>query len=140
MVPPYVEETNPTFLLQLNGEVVWKWREVCCPPRKVFTLLQASILPLGYRLTESACERVGHAFAQSIRRFRRKIETISNGKKRKEVRADTWINFAIHPEEIERSPRDVMAQLTEENDELRAAVERKAAELYDAMRMCVCFT
>ena len=70
MVPPYVEENNPMFLLQLNGEVVWKWREVCRPPRKVFTLLQASILPLGYRLTESASERVGHAFAQSIRRFR----------------------------------------------------------------------
>ena len=29
MVPPYVEENNPMFLLQLNGEVVWKWREVC---------------------------------------------------------------------------------------------------------------
>ena len=27
-----------------------------------------------------------------------------------------------------------MAQLTKENDELRAAVEGKAAELYDAMR------
>ena len=121
------------FLLQLKSEVVWKWREVCWPPRKVFTLLQESILPLGYRLSESSWERVGYAFAQSIRRFRRKIETISNGKKRKEVRADTWINFAIHSEEIERSPRDVMAQLTEENDKLHAAVEGKVAELYDAM-------
>ena len=33
-----------------------------------------------------------------------------------------------------------MAQLTEENDELRAAVEGKAAELYDAMRQKLAHT
>ena len=130
IVPPFIEESNPTFHLQINGEVVWKWREVCWPPRKVFNLLQASILPLGYRLAESACERVGPAIAESIRRFRRKIETISNGKKRKEVRAEIWIKFAIHPEEIEQSPRDVTAQLTEKYNGLRSTEALLAGHIH----------
>lgn len=134
MIPPFVEENNAMFHLQLNGEVVWRWREVCAQPRTLFDLLQASILPLGYKLVESARERVGHAIAESVRRFRRKMDSITNGKKRKSVRADTWIKLSINPEKIDRSPSDVLAQLTEENRKLRRSVEERAAELYDEMR------
>ena len=52
------------FYFQLNGEA-WRLREVCGQPSTVFQLLQLSILPLGYRLTESAGERVGSALADS---------------------------------------------------------------------------
>ena len=34
----------------------------------------------------------------------------------------------INPEEIEQSPTDLLAQLTEENKRLRATVEDQAAE------------
>ena len=50
------------------------------------------------------------------------------------MRSGTWINITINPEEIEQSPKDTLAQLTEENSLLRATVEDQAAELYDAMR------
>ena len=65
IVPPFVNECNRMFQFQLNGEALWRWREVCGQPNTVFALLQLSILPLGYRLKESAGERVGSALAES---------------------------------------------------------------------------
>ena len=59
MVPPFVDENDPMYYLQLSGEVAYKWREVYWKPRTAFQLLQRSILPLGYQLMESAEERVG---------------------------------------------------------------------------------
>ena len=53
-VPPFIEENNPLFTLQMNDEAAWRLREIYRPPQKVFELLQTSIMPLGYRLTESS--------------------------------------------------------------------------------------
>ena len=61
IVPPFVNEINAMFHFQLNNEALWRLREVCGQPSTVFQLLQLSILPLGYRLTESAGECVGSA-------------------------------------------------------------------------------
>ena len=83
MVPPFVDENNPMFYLQINGEAVLKWRDVYGRPRTVFNLLQRSILPLGYGLKPSAQERVGNALRESIRRFPKKI---GNTKKKFESR------------------------------------------------------
>ena len=66
IVPPFVKENNPMFYLQINGEAAFKWRDSYGQPRKVFNLLQRSILPLGYQLVASAEERVGKAFSESI--------------------------------------------------------------------------
>ena len=66
MVPPFVDEHDSMYHLQLNGEAAYKWREVYRQPRTVFQLLQRSILPLGYQLMASAEERVGRAISASI--------------------------------------------------------------------------
>ncbi|XP_078346908.1 uncharacterized protein LOC144632181 [Oculina patagonica] len=121
---PFVDENNPMFYLQINGEAVLKWRDVYGRPRTVFDLLQRSILPLGYGLKPSAQERVGNALRESVRRFLKKIGNTKDGKKRKSLKAETWIKLAITPEEIERTPFDVMVE----------NVEEKAASLYEEMR------
>ena len=64
MVPPFSEENNPVFILQMNGEAALRLREVYWPPQKVFELLQTSIMPLGYKLTESSCNRVGRTIGK----------------------------------------------------------------------------
>ena len=70
-------------------------------------------MPLGYRLTKSSCDRVGRTIGENIRRFKRRMDTITNGIKGKQFRSETWINLTINPEEIEQSPTDTLAQLTE---------------------------
>ena len=67
MVPPFVNENSPMFHIQINGDAIWKWREVYSRPRIVFDLFQQSILPLGYELMGSSRDRVGNVVAVNIR-------------------------------------------------------------------------
>ena len=120
----------PTFDLQINGEGIWRWREESGRPKTLFELLQISVSQLGYRLAESGCERVGQALAQSVRL---KIQSTSNGKKRKQLKGETWIKASLQPHEIEQSPTDVVAHLTRENREFNTSLEAKAADLYRHM-------
>ena len=53
--------------------------------------------------------------------------------KRKQLKGETWIKVSLQPDEIERSPNDVVAHLTRENRELHASLEAKAADLYRHM-------
>ena len=46
-------------------------------------------------------------------------------KKRKRLKAETWVKLAIKPEEIERTPFDMLAETRN--------VEEKAASLYEEM-------
>ena len=56
--------------------------------------------------TSSKCrrmqDRVGRAMAEKIKKFKRKMETIKNGKKRKMVRAETWVKLSIKLERLKR--------------------------------------
>ena len=133
MVPPFVDESSPTFYLQIHGEKVYRCWEICGKPATVFDLLQESVKPLGYQFEESARDGIGHSIAESIRRFWRRIQATADGKRRKKIRTETWIKLAIKPEEIKLSPNDVLTKLTEENGNLRATVEEKAADLYHKM-------
>ena len=55
--------------------------------------------------TSSKCrrmqDRVGRAMAEKIKE-KRKMETIKNGKKRKMVRAETWVKLSIKLERLKR--------------------------------------
>ena len=56
-----------------------------------------------------------------------KIQTTKNGKKRKRLKAETWLKLmAIKPEEVERTPNDVLAD--------GRNVEEEAASLYEEMK------
>ena len=77
VVPPFLEESNPVYMIQMGGEAAWKCREFYWLPRRVFDSLQASILPLSYKLNESSCDRVGRAVGENIRRFKRKMDSIT---------------------------------------------------------------
>ena len=50
-----------------------------------------------YKLEESGRERVGHALGESIRRFRKKIVSSKDGRKRKEMKGKTWITLSVKP-------------------------------------------
>ena len=75
IVAPFVEENNPSYILQVNGEELWKWKEVSLP-QTAFDLIQNSIRYLGYQLEASSKDCVGHAMVENIRKFKRKMERI----------------------------------------------------------------
>ena len=102
-------------------------------PRHCLNYFKIGVSQLGYRLAVWGCERVRQAFAQSVRRFRLKIQSILNGKKRKQLESETWIKVSLQPHEIEQSLNDVVAHLTRENRELNTSLEAQAADLYRHM-------
>ena len=50
IVPPFLEESSPVYIIQMSAEAACKWRVFYWLPRRVFDSLPASILPLGYML------------------------------------------------------------------------------------------
>ena len=133
MVPPFMDKKDPMFSLQINGEAVWEQRQVSGHPR-AFDSIQRSILPLGYQLFDSSRDHIGNAVAASIRRFCQKTQAITNGKERKRLKAETWLKLAVNPEEIQRTPNDVMAQLIQQNSNLSTTVKERASDLYNEMQ------
>ena len=106
-------------------------REVYSRPKMVFRLLQHSLLPLGYKLTESSRDRVGKVVAASVRRFWKKIQAITDGKRRKRMKGETWTKMDIKPDEVQCTPNDITAETLRKRC---ANVEEMAAELHDKMR------
>ena len=41
VVPLFLEESNPVYIIQMSGEAAWKWRVFYWLPRRVFDSLQA---------------------------------------------------------------------------------------------------
>ena len=131
MVPPFMDKKDPMFSLQINGEAVWELRQVHGHPMRAFDVIQRSILPLGYQLFDSSRDRIGNAVAASLRRFCQKTQATTYGKERKRLKAETGLKLAINPEEIQRTPNDVMVQLIQQNSKLSTTVKEKASDLYD---------
>ena len=88
LVPPFVDENNPTPYLEIHGEEVYRCREICWKPATVFDLLQVSVKPLGYQFEDSARDRIENAIAESIRDFgeRSKPRRTEKGEKKIELR------------------------------------------------------
>ena len=40
VVPLFLEESNPVYIIQMSGEAAWKWRVFYWLPRRVFDSLQ----------------------------------------------------------------------------------------------------
>ena len=58
------------------------------------------------------------------------MDSITSGKQRQKVRAETWVKITIKPEEI--APSDVLVKVTKKNNDLSTTVEEKTAELYNS--------
>ena len=96
IVPPFVDENSPTFHLQIHAEEVYRCREICGKPARVFDLLQLSLKPLGYQFEKSARDRIRHAIAESIRRFWRKIQATADRKRRKRLELKLGLNWPLN--------------------------------------------
>ena len=46
------------------------------------------------------------------------MDSITSGKQRQKVRAETWVKIAINPEDIALTPSDVLAKVTKESNYL----------------------
>ena len=69
MVPPFANGNDPTFCLQINENALWEWRKLDGNLKQLFAVLQANLWPNGYRLEESAYDRVSNLLNTKTRNF-----------------------------------------------------------------------
>ena len=75
VVPPFLEESNPMYIIQMSSETAWKWRVFYWLPCRVFDSLQVTLLPLSYKPNESSCNCIGHTVSKNLRRFKCKLDS-----------------------------------------------------------------
>ena len=78
MVPPFANGKDPKFCLQINGNILWEWRKLDENLEKLCAVLQANLRPNGYRLEESAYDRVSNFLNTKTRTFVNKIKAEDN--------------------------------------------------------------
>ena len=123
---------DPLFYLKINGETLWKWRELKMDPTQLFHALQNGLESIGYKLNSSSEVRVGNVLKRMAYYVIRRVTAETNGEKRKRFRSQYWTAIGLHPEEIFQGPQGVIEklkireeELTEECDKLRSEVEGK---------------
>ena len=118
MVPPFANGKDPKFCLQINGNILWEWRKLDGSLEKLFAVLQANLRPNGYRLEESAYDRVSNLLNRKTRTFVNKIKAEDNGKRKQRKKAETWMKLFIDPHEVCQSPYDIFAEMSDKENEL----------------------
>jgi len=104
------------FYLQINGEALWQWC-VVKKQKQMFEVLQDNLLQLGYRLLSSCKDRVGVIYAR-VNYLTKKVQNLTSNLSRRALRSNFWCSIALHPDEINQSPADIIASLKETEEKL----------------------
>ena len=141
MVAPFVNGDDKNFSLQINGKILWEWGKLEGNLKKLFAAVQANLRSIGYTLEESAFDRVDNLLNTRTNKFQRNLKEEKNGKRREKKKAESWIKIALHPEENSRMPYDIVAEMSEkenelrrENNDLQDAQAEQAEQLYEALK------
>ena len=54
MIPPFADGKDPNFKLEVNGKIIWEWRTLEGCHMKLFNVLQANLMAIGYKLEVTA--------------------------------------------------------------------------------------
>ena len=119
---------DPMFHLQINGEALWQWRSVK-KPEQMFQVLQDNLLQLGYRLSSSSRSRVGILVYGKVNYLAKKVRNVSNNTSRHALRSKYWCTIALHPDDIDQGPKEIIAGLKETEQELVRENQKLAKEL-----------
>ena len=108
--------------------------------KKLFAALQANLRSIGYTL-DQPFSRVANLLNTRTNKFQKNLKEEKNGKRREKKKAESWIKIALHPEEISRTPYDIVAEMSEkenelrrENNDLQDAQAEQAEQLYEALK------
>lgn len=132
---------NKNFFIEVNGELMWLWKDHCGSRPVLFHALQANLAKIGFVLHPDASDRIGASIRAHIQLISHRMKAIKNGKRRKAARGEKWAKIEVTRDEMIRSPGDLLAEidkenelLKEENKQLRKENSLKSAEVYSLMK------
>ena len=95
MLSPSFNGCNQCFYLEINGELLWKWRVLKLNPVLLFNALQENLSPLGYILSSGSMARIGQLLKNIVYFITKKLDNTRNGDLRRSLRAKYWATLAI---------------------------------------------
>ena len=78
---PIPNGCDPLFYLKINGEALWKWRELKMDPTQMFQALQNGLESISYKLNSSSEVRVGNVLKRMAYYVIRRVTAETNGEK-----------------------------------------------------------
>ena len=129
MSSPIPNGCDPLFYLKINGEALWKWRELKMDPTQIFHALQNSLASIGYKLNSSSEVRVGNVLKRMVYYVIRRVTAETNGEKRKRFRNQYWTRISLHPEEIFQGTQGVIEELKRREEELKEEFDKLRREV-----------
>ena len=97
---PFVNDDNPLFYLQLNGETLWEWRKLPSLDQAFYTL-QNNLARIGYHLSSCSRTRIGKVVYNRVDYIVKKTNDPRNtSQRRKTLISQYWCRIALHPNEI----------------------------------------
>ena len=84
----------------------------------MFEVLQDNLLQLGYRLSSSCKDRVGLLIYARVNYLTKKVQNLTSNLSRRALKSNFWCSIALHPEEINQAPAEIIASLKETEEKL----------------------
>ena len=135
--PPRPKCFDPSFYLDINGNLLWAWRDMS--PVQITVTLEKTLLALGYTLKKQCLSRIVHRVYERKWSLAQFVRTLTNENRRKQEK-EKQFSFAVSEEDVDLMPTEVVGQLMQrvkeleaENAELTAKLDDQAGELYAAM-------
>ena len=111
ILTPSINGCNQCFCLEINRELLWKWRLLKLNPVLLFNALQENLSPLGYILSSGSMARIGQLLKNKVYFITKKVDNTRNGDLRRSLRAKYWATLAIHRDEILKVPTEIIFEL-----------------------------
>ena len=124
MSSPIPNGCNPLFHLKINGEALWKWRELKMDPTQMFHALQNGLESISYKLNSSSEVRVGNMLKRMAYYVIRRVTAETNGEKQKRFRNQYWTTITLHPEEIFQGPQGIIEELKRREEEFNGGMQQ----------------
>ena len=95
----------------------------------MFQVLQDNLLQLGYRLSSSSRSPVGILVYGKVNYLAKKVRNFSNNTSCHALRSKYWCTIALHPNDIDQGPEEIITGLKEMEQELVCENQKLAKEL-----------
>ncbi|KAJ7361949.1 hypothetical protein OS493_014596 [Desmophyllum pertusum] len=136
VIPPSLASTEVEFTVEIIGEAFWAWRNLKTEPINYFEALNASLKPLGYKISDEISTKIGIRLGVETRYLSSRITNEKNPKKKKAIRGSFLRRISIQEQDMAQIPEQLIRerkQLKEQVSKLEQRLEEQADEVFQLL-------
>ncbi|KAJ7373290.1 hypothetical protein OS493_012881 [Desmophyllum pertusum] len=117
-------------------EAFWAWRNLKTEPINYFEALNASLKPLGYKISDDISTKIGIRLGVETRYLSSRIANEKNTKKKKAIRGSFLRKISIQEQDMAQIPEQLIRErelLKEQVSKLEQRLEEQADEVFQLL-------